>query len=199
MVGPLRWWLAAVAISTLAPVAVVAQAAEAALPTIELRITPPLLRPYGTPSICPMLAFPLTEHAWVGGGYELVQDYDAVLWMSDLSGHKPIVMSGLRAGGWYRGGAVRQGTSWAAGGLLTFSNPALSLTRSPSELDNRTSMLDVAADLSGGHVWQGFRLEVFATPAWSYGRIASPAAGKDESYSGFTYRVGVALAILVGS
>jgi hypothetical protein len=39
----------------------------------------------------------------------------------------------------------------------------------------------------------------FATPAWSFGRIASTAVDRTETLSRFTYRVGVALAVLVGS
>jgi hypothetical protein len=168
------------------------------LPTIELRLTPVLIRPYRAPSLGAMLAFPLTEHWWIGGGYELIQDYDAVLWTAKDTGHKPIVMSGIHAGAWYRGGAARRGTSWAAGGLVTYANPVLGV-RKPEGLDGHTYVVDVGADLSLGHVWDGFRLEVFATPAWSYGNISSPAIDKNERYSGFTYRIGVALAILVGS
>jgi len=48
-------------------------------------------------------------------------------------------------------------------------------------------------------VWQSVRVEGFATPAWSLGRVTSPAVHKEERYSAFTYRFGVALAILVGS
>ena len=176
-----------------------AESQEPNVPTIELRLTPFLVRPYRAPSMCALLAFPLAEHWWVGGGYELIQDYDAVLWTAKDTGHKPIVMSGIRAGSWYRGGASRRGTSWAAGGLVTYSNPVLSVSRKPAGLTGDTYMVDFGGDLSAGYVWDGFRLEAFATPAWSYGRIASPAIGKDERYSGFTYRIGVALAILVGS
>jgi hypothetical protein len=48
-------------------------------------------------------------------------------------------------------------------------------------------------------VYHWFRFEIFATPAWSYGQVASPAVHKTERYSAFTYRFGVAMAIVVGS
>jgi hypothetical protein len=171
---------------------------------IELRLTPILVRPNDTPSLCPMLALQLTEHLWAGAGYELIQDYNAILWTSELEGHKPIVMSGVRAGAWYRGGPPRHGLTWAAGGLLTLATPALSLVQSPDELDDHpngldgdTTIVDFGADLALGHVGESFRLEAFATPAWSYGVVRSPAIWKEETYSAFTYRFGVALAILV--
>jgi hypothetical protein len=139
-------------------------------------------------------------------GYELIQDYDAILWTSELEGHKPIVMSGVRAGAWYRGGPPRHGLTWAAGGLLTLATPALSLAQSPDGLDDHpngldghTTILDLGADVTLGHVWEGFRLEAFATPAWSCGVVRSPAIWKEETYSAFTYRFGVSLAILVDS
>jgi hypothetical protein len=167
--------------------------------TIELRLTPPLVRPNDFPSLCPMVAFSLAEHLWAGAGYELIQDYDAILWTSENEGHKPIVMSGIRAGAWYRGGAARHTTSWAAGPLFTFANPAISLEHSPKTLDRGTSVIDFGVDFSFGHLWQRVRFEAFATPAWSLGRVTSPAVHKQERYSGFTYRIGVALAIGVGS
>ena len=179
---------------TLAP-----RRAEATEVTIELRNTPPLVRPDDFPSLCALLAFSLSEHIWAGAGYELIQDYDAILWTYENEGHKPIVMSGIRAGAWYRGGAAHRAFTWAAGPLFTFANPAISLAHSPDALDSGTSVVDFGADFSVGHVWQGFRLEGFATPAWSIGRVASPAIHKEERYSAFTYRIGVALAILVGS
>jgi hypothetical protein len=108
-------------------------------------------------------------------------------------------MSGARAGAWYRGGYAHHGWTWAGGGILTYANRAISLARKPETLDNGTSIVDFGADFSIGHVWQSFRLEGFATPAWSYGRIASPIIHKEETYSAFTYRIGVALAIVVGS
>ena len=180
-------------------VGVAPRKSEATQLSIELRITPPLVRPYDFPSICPMLALSLTQHLWAGAGYEWIQDYDAVLWTSENQGHRPIATSGIRAGAWYRGGAARDAMSWAAGPLFTFANTAISLGRGPVELDSGTSILDFGADFSIGHLWQWFRLEVFATPAWSVGQVASPAIHKEERYSGFTYRIGVALAILVGS
>jgi len=179
---------------TLAP-----RRAEATEVTIELRNTPPLVRPDDFPSLCALLAFSLSEHIWAGAGYELIQDYDAILWTYENEGHKPIVMSGIRAGGWYRGGPAHHGMTWAAGPLFTFANSAISYGHSPQTLDRGTYVFDLGADVSIGHVWQGFRLEAFATPAWSLGRVSSPALGTHENYSAFTYRFGMALAILVGS
>jgi hypothetical protein len=89
--------------------------------------------------------------------------------------------------------------SWAAGPLFTFANPAISLADPHKTLDSGTSVFDFGADFSIGHVRQAFRIEAFATPVWSYGRVTSPAIHKEERYSAFTYRFGVALAILVGS
>jgi hypothetical protein len=173
--------------------------AEATETTIELRQTPILVRPNGTPSLCPIVAMSLTEHVWAGVGYEWVQDYDAILWTSENVGHKPIVMSGVRAGAWYRGGAARRAFTWAAGPLFTFANPAISLASPHKALDSGTSFFDFGLDFSVGHVWQSVRIEGFATPAWSVGRVVSPAVNKVDGYSAFTYRFGVALAILVGS
>jgi hypothetical protein len=173
--------------------------------SLELRHTPILVRPNGTPSLCPMLGLQLTEHLWAGAGYELVQDYDAVLWTSELEGHKPIVMSGVRAGAWYRGGPAHHGLTWAAGGMLTLATPGLSLVHSPEELDDHpnglegeTTIVDLGVDLTVGYVWESLRLEAFATPAWSFGVVRSPAIWKEEDYSAFTHRFGVSLAILVG-
>jgi hypothetical protein len=173
--------------------------AEATGVTIEVRTTPPLVRPDDGPSLCGMLALSLTEHLWAGVGYEWVQDYDAILWTSETEGHKPIVMSGIRAGAWYRGGAAQHALTWAAGPLFTFANPAISLVSPHRPLDSGTSFFDFGFDFSIGHVWQSVRLEGFATPAWSIGRVVSPAVHKEESYSAFTYRLGVALAFLLGS
>ena len=180
-------------------VEVVPRPAEATEATIELRQTPILVRPNGTPSLCAMLALSLTDHVWAGAGYEWVQDYDAILWTSETEGHKPIVLSGLRAGAWYRGGAARRAFTWAAGPLFTFANPAISLASPHKPLDNGTSFFDFGLDFYVGHVWQSVRIEGFATPAWSVGRVVSPAVHKEENYSAFTYRFGVALAILMGS
>jgi hypothetical protein len=179
--------------------AVAPRKAAATQLSIELRHTPILVRPNGTPSLCPMLALALTPHWWVGTGYELIQDYDAILWTTNTVGHKPLVMSGIRAGTWYRGGASHHGMSYSMGGLLTFANPAFSLDRSPSGLDSDTTVVDFGADFTLGRIWQTFRIELFATPAWSYGRVTSKAINRDERYSAFTYRVGGALAFLVGS
>jgi len=181
------------------------RAAHARELAIEMRLTPILVRPNGTPSLCPMLSLQLTQHFWAGVGYELIQDYDAIFWTSEFEGHKPIVMSGVRAGAWYRGGPAQHGLTWAAGGLFTLATPALSLVHSPDGLDEskngleaNTTIVDFGADLALGYVWESFRLEAFATPAWSYGVVRSPAVWKEENYSAFTYRFGVTLAIVVG-
>ncbi|HEX7500362.1 MAG TPA: hypothetical protein VF524_08655 [Polyangia bacterium] len=173
--------------------------AEATEVTIEVRHTPPLVRPDKVPSLCAILALSLSEHVWAGAGYEWIQDYDAILWTSETEGHKPIVMSGIRAGAWYRGGGAERAFTWAAGPLLTFANPAFSIAHSPGTLDSGTSVFDFGVDFSIGHVWQSVRVEGFATPAWSLGRVTSPAVHKEERYNAFTYRFGVALAVLVGS
>jgi len=87
------------------------------------------------PSLCPMLAF-LADRALVGrrGITELLQDYDAILWTRKTKDTKPIVMSGIRAGAWYRGKPVYDALSWAAGPLFTFANPAISNGHSPEGL-----------------------------------------------------------------
>ncbi len=172
--------------------------AKAGTPTLEMRLTPPWLRPYGMPSLGAIMAFPVRERLWLGGGYELIQDYDAILWTSTLEGHKPIVMSAVRVGAWYRGGALRQGWSWAAGGIVSAANSLFSLATSPKQLDRGTYVFDVGPDLSLGRAGKSVRVEVFATPAWSIGRVASPAVHRTETLSAFTYRVGVAFAILLG-
>jgi hypothetical protein len=174
------------------------QAANATQVSFELRHTPMRIRPNDTPSLCPMLALSLSDHWWAGTGYELVQDYDAVLWTSQYVGHKPIVMSGIRAGTWYRGGPSRDGMAYSIGGLFTFASPALSPDRSPKGIDNGTWIVDFGADFTLGYVWTRVRLGVFATPAWSYGRVSSPAVQRSERYSAFTYRVGLAFAVALG-
>jgi hypothetical protein len=183
--------------------AIAAPRAEATQVSFELRITPPFdpvfRRPMDLPSICPMLALSLSDYWWVGAGYEALQDYDAILWTSETEGHKPIAMSGIRAGTWYRGGALRDSMTYSVGGLLTFANPVFSINRQPTGINRDTSVVDLGADLTWGHVWQNFRLEFFATPAWSYGRVSSPAIHKDERLNAFTYRVGLALACRFGS
>lgn len=189
--------IAAILVTGLAGVA--PRKAEATQIALELRHTPILVRPDDLPSFCGMLALSLTERLWVGAGYELIQDYDAILWTSENEGHKPIVMSGMRAGAWYRGGAAQRGSTWAAGPLFTFANPTISLASPHKPLDSGTSFFDFGFDFSIGHVWQNVRVEGFATPAWSVGRVVSPAVHKEESYSAFTYRLGVALAFLLGS
>jgi hypothetical protein len=177
-----------------------AQADDTVHPTIEMRITAAFTRPYDFPSLCPMLAFPLTRRLWIGGGYELIQDYDAIIWKSNDEGHTPVAMSGIRAGAWYRGGPAHEAMSFALGGLVTFSSPTVSLVRAPSELDSGSYAVDLAADFSIGHIWQGFRVEGFATPAWSWGRFSSTTLpDKQERLNAFTYRIGVALAIMIGS
>ena len=192
-----RLMFAALLVASL--VGVLPRKCEATQMTIELRHTPPLVRPDDLPSLCPMLAFSLSEHLWAGAGYELIQDYDAILWTSENEGHRPITMSGIRAGAWYRGGAAQRAFTWAAGPLFTFANSVFSLGHSPDEIDSGTSFFDFGVDFSIGHVWQSVRVEGFATPAWSVGRVASPAVHKEERYSAFTYRIGLALAIVVGS
>ena len=190
--NPLR--RAILSAAALASVLSASHPARATQLSIDLRLTPILERPADGPSVGLLLAFAPREHWWAGVGYEMVQDYDAIVWSSEYEGHKPVVMSGLRAGGWYRGGALRNGMTYSAGGLLTFANRAFSIERSPSQLDNDTYVVDFGADFTFGHIWNAFRLEGFATPAWSYGRIASPATHASERYNAFTYRIGLVLA-----
>jgi hypothetical protein len=173
--------------------------AEATQVSLELRHTPMHVRPNDTPSLCGLVSLSLTEHWWAGVGYELAQDYDAILWTSETEGHKPILMSGIRAGAWYRGGAAQHGMAWAVGGLFTFANSAFSVAPLSKGLDSGTSVVDFGADFTFGHVWETFRIELFATPAWSYGQVSSKAIHKDETYRAFTYRVGGALVLLLGS
>ena len=189
--------IAAILVAGLAGVA--PRKAEATQVSIELRQTPILVRPDDFPSLCGMLALSLTERLWAGVGYEWIQDYDAILWISETEGHKPIVMSGIRAGAWYRGGAADHAFTWAAGPLFTFANPAISLASPHKPLDSGTSFFDFGFDFSIGHVWRSVRVEGYATPAWSVGRVVSPAVHKEESYNAFTYRFGFALAFLLGS
>jgi hypothetical protein len=144
-----------------------------------------------------MLAVPVADRWLVGGGYELVQDYDASVRTSNDTEDSPVVLSGVRLGGWYRGGDGRHALSFAAGGLVTLSHPSLSLAKTPGALDRGTYIVDVGLDLSVGHVWDGFRLELFAIPAWSFGHISTAATPSTQRWSGFTPRVGVALAWLL--
>ena len=146
-----------------------------------------------------MLALSFDRRWWFGVGYELIQDYDAVLWKSELEGHKPLVMSGIRAGAWYRGGALRQGLTYSMGGILTYANPATSLEGKPTGIDSDTSVMDFGADFTLGRVWESFIIQLFATPAWSRGRVVSKAVHRTDTYSAFTYRVGGALVFIFGS
>jgi hypothetical protein len=186
------------AVATLLALSLWAAAAEARPAQLGVRVTPMRERPRDTISLCPMLSLSLGEHLWVGAGYELIQDYDVIWWKSDLEGHKPITLSGIRAGAWYRGGADRNGFSYGVGGIYTLANRLFSLESKPSGLDSGTYVMDFGGDASAGWIWNEFRLELFATPAWSYGKISSPAIHKDETYSAFTYRVGVELSWRLG-
>jgi hypothetical protein len=190
-------WLAIASTALLAFASPRAQAAERARASIELRISPPFVRPVGAPSLCPMVAVPVADHWLVGGGYELVQDYDVSVRTSNDTSAGPMVLSGIRTGAWYRGGASRHGASMAAGGLVTFSHPSFSIVRNPKDLDRETYVIDLGLDLSFGYVWDRFRLEVFALPAWSLGRISSTADTSDQRLSGFTMRLGLGLAWVI--
>jgi hypothetical protein len=165
----------------------------------ELRHTPILVRPNHTPSLCPILALSPVEHWWIGAGYELVQDYDAILWKSDKEGHKPIVLSGLRLGSWYRGGDDQHGASVLVGTIVTVANSSFSLPASPTGITHDTFVVDLGLDLAVGHVWKTTLLSVFMTPAWSVGRIASPAVNRTETYNAITFRIGGALTFVFGS
>jgi hypothetical protein len=164
---------------------------------LELRHTPMRIRPMDLPSLCLMVSFSPTERLWIGVGYELIQDYDAIAWKSEYEGYKPIAMSGIRAGAWYRGGPAHWGFSWAIGPLFTYASPAIS--DGGKYLGSDTYVLDLGGDASAGYVWGRVRLSGFGTPAWSLGRIVSPAVDSKERYSAFTWRVGLAFAVLFGS
>jgi hypothetical protein len=186
--------------ATRAEASVPANEAEHWRPTIELRLTAPFLRPVDAPSLGGLLALPVSGHLWVGGGFELLQDYDVELWTGPTYKHWPVVMSGLRAGAWYRGGVPQWGRTYAVGGIVTVANPVFSPASSPDELGRGSFAVDVGPDLSFGHVWKGFRFEVFATPAWSWGRFTSTTMPLNvEHMSKFTYRIGVGFAILIGA
>jgi len=172
--------------------------ADAAGVSFEVRQTI-RLRPTDLVRLGAMLALSLSDHWWAGVGYELIQDYDTVLWTAPYEGHKPVVMSGIRAGSWYRAGAVQHGMTYSIGGLLSVANAAYSPPRSPNEINNDTWVVDFGADFTLGYVWSKVRLGVFATPAWSYGRIVSPAVHTSERYNAFTYRLGLAFAIMFGN
>jgi hypothetical protein len=182
-----------------------ARPAQATEVSLEVRQT--LVQPKNTPGsvLAPTgtLALTVTEHVWLGVGYELVQNHDAVLWSSDLRGDRPISLSAIRVGAWYRGGEGRHALTYAIGPLLTYANAAISLDASPSALNTHrntdTYFLDAGADLSIGYVGRRGRVEVFMTPAWSYGRVVSPDVGKSERHSAFEARIGVAFALMVGS
>jgi hypothetical protein len=173
--------------------------ARATQVALELRHTPFVVRPNHTPSLCPMLALSPVRHWWIGAGYELVQDYDAILWKSDKEGHKPIVLSGLRLGSWYRGGQEHHGTTVLIGAIVTVANSAFSLPASPTGITHETFIVDLGIDLAVGRVWKTTVFSVFMTPAWSVGRIASPAVHRTESYNAITLRLGGALTFLFGS
>jgi hypothetical protein len=176
-----------------------ARAARATQVAFELRHTPMLVRPNHTPSLCPMLALSPIQHWWIGAGYELVQDYDAILWKSEREGHKPIVLSGLRLGSWYRGGDDHHGTSVLVGGIVTVANSTFSLPASPAGITRDTFIVDLGIDLAVGRIWKTTILSLFMTPAWSIGRIASPAVHRTETYNAITFRIGGALTFVFGS
>lgn len=142
-----------------------------------------------------MLALPVANHWLVGGGYELLQDYDATIDTSSDTSESPVLMSGIRLGGWYRGGAARNGLSFAVGALVAFSNPSVSVIKASRALDNESYILDFGLDFSVGHGWEDFRLEGFFLPAWSVGRFST--AERSQRWNGFTPRFGVALAWLL--
>lgn len=149
------------------------------------------------------LALAVTEHVWVGAGYEIVQNHDATIWKSSNLGYKPIVLSAIRAGCWYRGGEQRHGVTYAIGPAVSYANAAISLGTSPSSwtsgLDNGTYFVDSGPDMSIGVVGTRGRIEAFLTPAWSYGRVASPAISQVERLHTFAVRFGVAFSLIFGS
>lgn len=165
--------------------------------SIELRVRPPVIRQLGTPSLCPMLAIPLSTNILLGGGYELIQYYDETVRISNDELGSPLLLSGLRLAAWYRGGATKHGMSYSAGPNLTFSHPSISLVKSPKNLDAGTYAFDVGMDLSLGYVWDTFRLEAAILPAWSFGRITTAGYGGEVRFSGPTVRIALGLAWLL--
>jgi hypothetical protein len=184
-------WLLILPVLGLGSEASPARAADGARTSVEVRVTPPAARPLGAPSLCPMLAVPVAEHWLVGGGYELLQDYDATILNEDM-GASPVWMSGIRLGAWYRGGVTRDGLSFGVGAMATFSHPRVSVIKVSGGLDNRTYIFDLGLDLSLGHTWENFRLEAFFLPAWSVGRFSTDR--QSDRWNGFTPRFGTALA-----
>jgi hypothetical protein len=177
--------------------------ARATQVSFEVRQT--LVQTVATPSsfVAPTgtLAVTVTEHFWVGAGYDMVQNHDAIFWRSDMRGQKPIALSAIRVGSWYRNGETRHGLTYAIGPLITYANLAISLDASPSAFDglsSKTYFIDSGADMSIGYVGRRGRVEAFMSPAWSYGRLVSPAVGKDEHTSALVVRIGVAFALLIG-
>lgn len=178
-----------------------AQATEVAL---DLRQT--LVQNKSTPEsvIFPTLTFAVTvsEHVSVGAGYEMVQNHDAILWKSDSSGKKPISLSAIRVGCWYRGGEKRHGLTLAAGPIVSFANAAISLDTSPTAYDGFGSdsyFVNTGVDMSIGYVGRHGRVEVFMTPSWVYGRVVSPAVGRPQTLNAVEARIGVSFTLLLGS
>ncbi len=167
--------------------------AEGPRTTLELRISAPFVRTLRAPSLCPMVTVPLAGRWYVGGGYELLQDYDVDVQTSEDTGVGDMVMSGIRAGAWYRGGVDRRGVWFAGGVVVTGSHPYMSMVRVPGELDAGAYAVDLGVDISAGYTWDQFRLALFALPAWSFGQTSSTAQPVDRRFDELNLRVGVGL------
>jgi hypothetical protein len=175
--------------------------AQATQISLELRHT--LVQTKMTPEVLVALtgtaALAVTEHFWVGGGYELIQNHEGILWKTDKRGETPITLSAIRAGFWYRNGEGPPGLTYAVGPLVTYANRAFAFSPSPQGLDNDTYFVDFGADMSFGYLGRRARIEAFITPAWSLGRVVSPAVDKEEHHSAFVVRMGLAFALMFGS
>jgi hypothetical protein len=132
----------------------------------------------------------------------MVQNHDAILWKADHSGVRPISLSAIRVGCWYRGGEKRHGLTLAMGPLVSYGNSAISLGTSPDSyygFGSDSYFINTGVDMSIGYVGRHGRVEVFMTPSWVYGRVVSPAAGKSENHSAIEARIGVSFTLLLGS
>lgn len=178
-----------------------AQATEVAL---DLRQT--LLQTKSRPEsvIFPTLTVGVTvsERLSVGVGYEMIQNHDAIFWKTDHSGMKPLSLSAIRVGCWYRGGENRHGLTLAMGPIVSFANSTISLDTSPTAREGFGSdsyFINTGVDMSIGYVGRHGRVEVFMTPSWVYGRVVSPAVGKSETHSAIEASIGVSFTLLLGS
>jgi hypothetical protein len=195
-------WAAAIGVALVC--AIPSRPAQATEISLDLRQT--LLQAKSTPEsvIFPTLTLGVTvsEHIAVGAGYEVFQNHDATFWDSAHSGMRPISLSAIRVGCWYRDGEIRHGLTLAIGPIISYANSAISRDTSPSYIDGFGSdsyFINTGVDMSIGYVGRRGRVELFMTPSWVYGRVVSPAVGRSENHSGIEARIGVSFALLLGT